>query len=78
MTAEEEPTPAEVLAELDALEAAVAESVLWHASKELDGEAATIRRAIDVALGEGPPTFLEVAPGVVLELNHHNPGGNTP
>lgn len=67
------PDPREVLAELDDLEAAVDEVTLWHASIELDGEAATIRRAIETALGDGPPVYVELGAGHVLELDPHNP-----
>lgn len=61
--------PRRVLAEVDELEDFLERAHLWHASVEIDGEAATVRRALDVALGEGPPVFLEVAPGVVLEVD---------
>lgn len=66
-------TPRDALEELDELEARLERAHLWHASREIDGEAATIRRACDVALGEGPPVLLELGPGEVLELdpNHH-------
>jgi hypothetical protein len=45
----------------------------WHASCELDGEAVTVRRAIDEVLGEGPPLLIEVGAGQVLKLRP--PGG---
>lgn len=46
----------------------------WHASVEIDGEAATIRRACDVVLGAGAPLLLEVGPGQVLELDTNHQG----
>lgn len=65
-------TPAEALAAIDDLDALLERGHLWHASVELDGEAATIRRAIDAALGRHEPTFVEIGPGQVLELGAHN------
>lgn len=46
-----------------------------HAARELDGEAATLRRSLDEALGHRAPLLIEVGPGQVLELT---PGEETP
>jgi len=72
----DDPTPREVLAEVASIRQELDAFALWCASIELDGEAATVRRALDVALGEGPPIFLEVGPGQVLELDTRTDTGD--
>lgn len=68
---EESHDPGEWLEAIAELEVEIFAALAWHASIEIDGEAATVRRALDVALGEGAPEFVEVAPGQVVELNTH-------
>jgi hypothetical protein len=60
---------------LDELESEVADLLEWHASVEIDGEPATFRRAFDVILGVGPPMFVDVGLGQVVEL-HQGPAGD--
>lgn len=53
---------------LDELEAERDRLLCWHAEAEIDGLPATIRRALDVALGRRGPVFVELPGGGVLEL----------
>jgi hypothetical protein len=60
---------------IDQADAELEEALLWRYAVELDGDARCIRRLCDELLGEGPPRFVEVGAGQVVELNNCR-GGN--
>lgn len=68
MAAPDTNDPRAWLAAIDRLEGEIEEAAAWHASCEIDGHAATVRRALDRVLGDGPPLFVEVGDGQVLEV----------
>ncbi len=59
--------PGDWLRAVAELEDEIRRAVEWAISVELDGEAATIGRALDEAMGIPSPIFLELGDGRVLE-----------